>query len=56
MREKEKFKKGKRKEEDKKKIKEKYKKKDKDKVMKDVLSGSWGKYGIIRETDMWYVC
>ncbi|KAL3652543.1 hypothetical protein CASFOL_002224 [Castilleja foliolosa] len=51
-REKEKSKKRKRKEEDKKR-KKKDKKKEKDKGKKGAVTSSWGKYGIIRETDMW---
>ncbi|KAL6529729.1 hypothetical protein OROGR_015352 [Orobanche gracilis] len=51
-REKEKSRKRKRKEDDKKK-KMKDKKKVKDKGKKGAVTGSWGKYGIIRETDMW---
>ncbi|XP_057797326.1 uncharacterized protein LOC131013296 [Salvia miltiorrhiza] len=51
MREKEKERKRKRREE--KKRKEKKKKKEKDKGQKGAVTNSWGKYGIIRETDMW---
>ncbi|CAI9787736.1 unnamed protein product [Fraxinus pennsylvanica] len=53
-REKEKDKKRKRKEEEKKKLKKKKdKKKEKEKGKKGAVTNSWGKYGIIRETDMW---
>ncbi|KAI3457470.1 hypothetical protein Pfo_014133 [Paulownia fortunei] len=52
-REKEKSKKRKRKEDDKKRRKKKDKKKEKDKGKKGAVTSSWGKYGIIRETDMW---
>ncbi|KAK4398390.1 hypothetical protein Sango_1314500 [Sesamum angolense] len=52
-REKEKDKKRKRKEEEKKRRKKKDKKKGKDKGKKGAVTSSWGKYGIIRETDMW---
>ncbi|KAG8386311.1 hypothetical protein BUALT_Bualt03G0135800 [Buddleja alternifolia] len=51
-REKEKDKKRKRKEEKKKKGK-KDKKREKDKGKKGAVTNLWGKYGIIRETDMW---
>ncbi|KAL4558755.1 hypothetical protein LXL04_036957 [Taraxacum kok-saghyz] len=54
-REKEKKKRRKEKDEDKKKKKKKKKDKKKDKVSKDALTNSWGKYGIIREVDMWQV-
>ncbi|CAA2968966.1 histone-lysine N-methyltransferase, H3 lysine-79 specific-like [Olea europaea var. sylvestris] len=53
-REKEKAKKRKRKEVEKKKLKKKKdKKKEKEKGKKGAVTNSWGKYGIIRETDMW---
>lgn len=52
MREKEKERKRKRREEKKRKAK---KKKEKEKGKKGAVTNSWGKYGIIRETDMWYV-
>ncbi|CAA0808521.1 Unknown protein [Striga hermonthica] len=54
-REKERSRKKKRKEDDKKKKKKKDKKKEKekDKGQKGAVTNSWGKYGIIRETDMW---
>lgn len=55
MREKEKEKKRKKREEKKRKRKKEDKKRDKEKGKKGAVTNSWGKYGIIRETDMWYV-
>ncbi|GER43090.1 nucleic acid binding protein [Striga asiatica] len=52
-REKERSRKRKRKEDDRKKKKKKDKK-EKDKGQKGAVTNSWGKYGIIRETDMCY--
>ena len=54
MREKDKERKRK-KREDEKKRKAKKKKKEKEKGKKGAVTNLWGKYGIIRETDMWYV-
>ncbi|CAH1444523.1 unnamed protein product [Lactuca virosa] len=52
-REKEKKKRRKERDEDKSKKKKKKKDKKKEKVKKGAVTDSWGKYGIIRETDMW---
>ncbi|XP_042039591.1 golgin subfamily A member 6-like protein 2 [Salvia splendens] len=54
MREKDKERKRKKREEEKKrKAKKKKKKKEKEKGKKGAVTNLWGKYGIIRETDMW---